>query len=148
MNDLLTRLRNRFQRRELELEIEEELHLHIELLLRENIQHGMSPEEARAATLKRFGDFDGVKNECVEIRRRSRPLRRGLKLCAVLLALTGLILRISSTDLHVDHIGDLLIAIAVLGRLFLFVRSLRPSRYLPINKTAPLFTGDPQSPAS
>ena len=145
MNDLLTRLRSRFQRTDLEHEVEEELRLHIELLLHENIRQGMSPEEARAATLKRFGNLDRVRNECVEICRRSRPLQRVFKIVAILLALTGLIIRITSVDLYVAHIGDTLIAIAVSGRLWLYVRSLSPSRFLPANKTASLFNGDPLS---
>ena len=129
MNNLLTRMPT-------DLEVEEELRLHIDFLLRENIQRGMSPEEARAATLKRFGNLDRVKNECVEICRRSRPLQRAFKVCGVLLALTGLILRISSTQLHVGRIGTMLIAIATVSRLLLHVRSLTPSRFLPKNETS------------
>jgi len=128
MNNLLTRLPT-------ELEVEEELRLHIDLLLHENIKRGMSPEEARSATLKRFGNVDRVKNECVEICRRSRPLQRALKICAILLILTGLFVRITSTDRHFDHIGSTLIVIAIAGRLLLYVRSLTPSRFLQRNKT-------------
>jgi len=131
MNNLLTRLH---QRKELELEVEEELRLHIDLILRENIQRGMSPDEARAATLKRFGNLDRVRNECVAICRRSHPLQRAFKIFLILLALAGLIVRIASTDLHVDHIGTTLIIIALAGRLLLYVRSLSPSRFLPKNK--------------
>ena len=128
MNNLLIRLPT-------ELEVEEELRLHIDLLLHENIKRGMSPEEARSATLKRFGNVDRVKNECVEICRRSRPLQRALKICAILLILTGLFVRITSTDRHFDHIGSTLIVIAIAGRLLLYVRSLTPSRFLQRSKT-------------
>ena len=122
------------KRRELELEVEEELRLHVDLILHENIQRGMSPEEARAATLKRFGNVDRVRNECVAICRRNSPLQRVIKLFLILLAVTGLIVRISSTDRDIDHIGSTLIAIAVTGRLLLYVRGLTPSRFLPRNK--------------
>jgi hypothetical protein len=135
MQNLLTPLRNR---RELELEVEEELRLHIDLILRDNIKRGMSPEEARTATLKRFGNVDRVKNECVEICRRSRPLQRAFKICLILLAMTGLVVRIVSTDRHVAHIGFTLIAIAVAGRLLLYVRSLTPSHSLQSNKPTSL----------
>ena len=133
MQNLLTR-----KRRELELEVEEELRLHIDFLLRDNIQRGMSPEAARNATLKRFGNFDRVRNECVEICRRSCPLQRAFKICLILLALTGLIVRIVSIDRHVAHIGVTLIAIAITGRLLLYVRSLTPSRFLQRNKSTSL----------
>ena len=123
------------RRDELELDVEEELQLHFDFLLRENIQKGMSPEEARAATLKRFGNLTRVKNECLEICRRSSPLQRVLKLCMILLALTGLIVHFASTEFRVARIGHILIGIAVIGRLLLYVRSLTPSRFLPRNKT-------------
>ena len=133
MQNLLTR-----KRRELELEVEEELRLHIDFLLRDNIQRGMSPEAARTATLKRFGNFDRVRNECVEICRRSCPLQRAFKIFLILLALTGLVVRIVSIDRHVAHIGVTLIAIAIAGRLLLYVRSLTPSRFLQRNKPTSL----------
>jgi len=135
MNNLLKRLR---WRSDLELEVEEELQFHIELLQRENIQRGMSLEEARAATLKRFGNLDRVKNECVAICRRSRPLQRALNVCMILLALTGLIVHFASTDFRVARIGHILITIAVAGRLWLYVRRLGPTRFLPRNKTTSL----------
>jgi len=136
MNDLLTRLCNRFQPTELELEVEEELHLHIEMLVYEHIQRGMSPEEARAATLKRFGNLNEIKNECMEICSRNRPLQRALKLGAILVFLTGVLVRIAGTNLHVTRIGTTLIIIAVLGRLFHYVRSLSPSHFHSRNKTS------------
>jgi len=135
MQNLLTPLRNR---RELELEVEEELRLHIDLLLGENIKRGMSPEEARTATLKRFGNVDRVKNECVEICRRSGPLQRAFKLGLILLALIGLLVRIAGTDRHIDHIGTTLIVIAIAARLLLYVRGLTPSRFLQRNKPTSL----------
>ena len=121
-------------RKEIELEVEEELHLHVELLQREYMQRGMSPEEARTATLKRFGNFDRVKNECLAICRRSHPLQRAFKIFLILLAVTGLIIRITSTDYYVARIGPILITIAIAGRLLLYVRGLSPSRFLPKNK--------------
>ena len=124
MNNLPTRL-----------EVEEELHLHVELLQREYMQRGMSLEEARATTLKRFGNFDRVRNECVAICRRSHPLQRAFKVFLILLAVTGLIIRITSTDYYVARIGPILITIAIAGRLLLYVRGLSPSRFLPKNKT-------------
>ena len=135
MQNLLTPLR---KRGELELEVEEELRFHLDSLLCENIQRGMSPEEARTATLKRFGNFDRVRNECVEICKRSRPLQRAFKLALILLALIGLLVRVAGTDRHVEHIGTTLIFIAIAGRLLLYVRSLSPSRFLPSNKPTSL----------
>jgi Flp pilus assembly protein TadB len=133
MTNLLTRLR---KPGELELEVEEELRFHIDLLLHENIQRGMSAEDAQAATLKRFGNLDRFKNECVEICKRSSPLQRALKIFLILLALTGVIVKIVSTDFHIARIGGVLIMVAVAARLLLYVRNLTPSRFLPRNESS------------
>ena len=133
MQNLLTR-----KRRELELDVEEELQLHLDFLLRENMKRGMSPEEAHSATLKRFGNVDRVRNECVEICSRSSPLQRAFKVFLILFAVTGLIVRIVSTDFHVARIGDTFIIVAVAARLLLYVRSLTPSRFLQRSQTSSL----------
>ena len=45
------------RRRDLEDELDEELRTHIELRTEEYLARGMSPEEARAAAERRFGDL-------------------------------------------------------------------------------------------
>jgi predicted permease len=47
-----------------ERELDEELQHHIELKTRENIEAGMSPEEARYAALRAFGGVEQKKEEC------------------------------------------------------------------------------------
>jgi putative ABC transport system permease protein len=44
-----------FRRGKLDADLDEELHAHIDLAIQENLQHGMSPEEARTAALRAFG---------------------------------------------------------------------------------------------
>lgn len=150
MHELLTRIHSRFQHRELELEVEEELRLHVDLLLREYTKRGMSPKDAQAAMRKRFGDLDRFKKECLKISRRNQPLQRMLNRLAIVLVLIGVALRLGSRDIHVAHIGDTFVAIAVSGRLLLYVRSLSPSRFLHSNKPSSfsLFNGGPENPVS
>ena len=119
-------------------EVDEELRFHIEMLEREHVHRGMSAAEAKATAIKRFGDFDGIKGQCVEIARRSRPVRRALKAFLILLGITGLVVHIVSADYKVARIGDTLIMIAVSARLLLYVRGLSPSTFFTRSKGASL----------
>lgn len=120
----MARLFRRFKRKEIEREIDEELLLHIELLTQKNLQQGMSLEDAEKAAHERFGDFERVKNECVEITRRSNPFVRALKFFLTGVFFTGVLLRVLSTEVHVMQVGNMLIVIAALARLLLYLRAL------------------------
>jgi hypothetical protein len=110
-------------------EVEEELRFHIERLTQEHLQLNLSLEEARAAALDRFGDVDRIKDECVEISRRSHPLLIVLKSFLILMFLTGVLLRIFVSVNNVKHLADILIALGVLGHLWIYVRALKPSSF-------------------
>src|SRR5262245_3951643 len=56
-NILRARLRALFRRESVLLDIEEELRVHVELETETNIEREMTPEEARAAALKSFGNL-------------------------------------------------------------------------------------------
>ncbi|HKS39018.1 MAG TPA: permease prefix domain 1-containing protein [Blastocatellia bacterium] len=130
MGAIITRLFRRFNRKSIELEVEEELRFHVELLMREHTQQGMSPEQAREAILKRFGDIARIKNECVEISRRSHPLMRALRSFLILIFLTGILVRVFGPEFYIRHVGDMLIAVAVLSHLLLYARGLkRPPKF-------------------
>ena len=137
-------------RRKFEREVEEELHLHIEQLVFEYVKQGMSPQEAHAATMRRFGDLQKFKDECIEIRARNHPFRRALKFSVLLIAFVGLLVRIAGTHTNVDHLGDMLIAVGLSAHLFMYAREFRPSTLLPRSRkiAPPLFTGGPHTPVS
>jgi predicted permease len=61
-----------FRNQRLEKELDAELRSHLEMLTEENLQKGMSPEEARRAAMRAFGWVDQVK----EIYREQRGLPR------------------------------------------------------------------------
>ena len=115
-------------------EVEDELQFHIEMLERKYAQQGMSDAHARAAALQRFGNVERVKKQCVDISRRNSPLRRGLKILAIVIAVTGLVIQTLSSDYKVARIGGMLIMIAVFGRLLLYVRGLKPWSFFPGTK--------------
>jgi hypothetical protein len=130
----LRNLLRRSNRRKTAFEVEEELQFHIEMLERKYAQQGMPDAHAKAAALKRFGNFERVKKQCVDISRRNSLLRRVLKTASILLALTGLAIHTLSSDYRVARIGAMLITIAVFGRLLLYVRGLSPWPLLPGTK--------------
>src|SRR6476469_6796964 len=111
-------------------DVEEELRFHLEQLTHEHLQLNMSLEEARAAALNRFGDFGRIKDECVEISSRSHPLLTALKSFLVLVFLSGVLLRVFGSEIHVKHCADILIAVGMLGRLWVYARGLRPASFL------------------
>ena len=112
-------------------EVEEELRFHIEMLEGNYAQHGMSIAEAKTAALRRFGNVEAVKRQCVAINRRNSLVRRVLKSFTVLLCLAGLAVFIAASDYKVARIGTMLITIAIFGRLLLYVRGLVNPACLP-----------------
>ena len=70
VRQFVLRLRSLFQREKLDSELHAEMTTHLELATEENIQKGMSPEEARRQALLRFGGVEQSKEE----QRESRTL--------------------------------------------------------------------------
>lgn len=139
MKAVMARLFMRFGRvgrERIELEVEEELRFHVELLAREYSRQGMSPEAARDASLRRFGNVERIRNQCVEISSRSRPFMRAIKSFLILAFLTGVVARLLSMDIYVGHIGKMLIAVAILGRMLLYARGLSPASFLSKTETS------------
>ena len=64
-------------------EVEEELQFHVEMLERKYTQQGLSIADAKAAAARRFGNFERVKKQCVDIARRNSFLQRLLKASSI-----------------------------------------------------------------
>lgn len=118
----LSNLLRRHKRNKTACAVEEELQFHIDMLERKYAQQGMPVAHAKTAALKRFGNFERVKKQCVDISSRNSLLRRILKTSLVLIALTGLSIHTLSSDYRVARIGSMLIVIAIAARLLLYVR--------------------------
>lgn len=60
-------------------DVEDELSFHLDMRIRELIERGEPPDKARALALRRIGDIQRARHECVAIdeRRRRRLIRRG-----------------------------------------------------------------------
>jgi hypothetical protein len=138
MKNEIANLFKNFNRKQIVFEVEDELRFHIEMLERKYAQDGMSAAAAKAAALRRFGSIERAMKQCVNIRSRNSLLRRVLKTSLILIGLIGLSLRMLGSDLNIHHIGDILIMIAISGRLLLYVRGLSPSNFLSgTNETCP-----------
>jgi hypothetical protein len=130
MKSAIANLLSRFNGNKTALNVEDELQFHLDMLERKYVQEGMSANDAQAAALRRFGNFQRVKKQCVDISRRSSLLTRVLKTSLILMGMAGLLISIGSSDYKVDRIGHVLIMIAIMGRLLLYVRGLSPFTYL------------------
>ena len=138
MKTILTRLLKNPYRKQIVFDVEDELQFHIEMLERKYVQDGMSPAAAKAAALRRFGSLERAMKQCVDIRSRNSLRRRIIKASLILLGLAGLSLRMLGSEVNVHHLGDVLIMIAIAGRLLLYVRGLSPSTFLSgTNETCP-----------
>ena len=130
MKTALSNLFKNSSQKQIVFEVEDELQFHIEMLERKYAQQGMSNAQAKAAALRRFGNLQRVKKQCVDISRRNSLLQRLLKLSSILIALTGLTIHALTSDYRIARIGTVLIMIAIAGRLLFYVRGLSPQRSL------------------
>jgi hypothetical protein len=138
MKTILAKLFKSSIQKQIVFDVEDELHFHIEMLERKYAQDGMSPAAAKAAALRRFGSLERAMKQCVDIRSRNSLKRRIIKTSLIILGLTGLSIRILSSEVNFDHMGDILIMIAIAARLLLYVRGLSPSTFLSgTNETCP-----------
>ena len=110
-------------------EIEDELRFHIELRTSDNIAAGMSPEDAVADAMRRFGDFDQIRSVCQEIRKeRVAGVMKVIKGSAWVILGCGLMLKMSSRIFALQNVGDFLILIALLWRLLIYLREMQTDR--------------------
>src|SRR5580658_3192288 len=66
---LVLRLRTLFARTRVERELDREISFHLDQLARENIAHGVSPDEARRAAKRSLGGVTQIQEECRDMRR-------------------------------------------------------------------------------
>ncbi len=111
-------------------EIDDEVSLHLDLLTDELCRQKVPRDEARILAEARFGNVEQIRNQCAEISMRNSPVTRALTTVLNLAFLVGILVRILGTEYHVTRVGTVLITLGLLGRLFLYVRGLNPSRYL------------------
>ena len=130
MKSMRAHLFKRVNRQEAEREVENELLFHLELLTEEYLRSGMTLDEAGRAALKRFGNVERVKNQCIEISKRSRPMMRVLKSFLVVIFLAGVLASALSADIYGKQIGNMFMAIAALGGLLVYLRGLRFSGFV------------------
>lgn len=110
-------------------EIEEELRYHVELRTRDNIAAGMSPEDAEADAMRRFGDFDQIRSVCEEIRKgRLAGVMKLTKAIAWVILGCGLMLKMSSRIFALQNVGDFLTLIGLLWRLLIYLREMQTDR--------------------
>jgi putative ABC transport system permease protein len=68
LNQVSARLQALLRREAVVGDIDEELRAHFEMVVEENVARGMTPEEARRAALRSFGNFDKIRERAYEVR--------------------------------------------------------------------------------
>lgn len=141
----LTGLFQRSNNQQAKREVEDELRFHLDLLTDEHCRQAMTPDEARSKAEERFGNFEQIRDECVEISTRNSLQTRALKWLLILIFLTGAVVHGLALEYRVTRIGDLLMMIGLLGRLLVYVRGLHRSKFLSeAADTSPLKLNDSQ----
>lgn len=135
MKTAIKRVIKSFDPEQCKRDIDAELRFHLQSA-EEHYQLEMTEPEAKAAALRRFGDVELVADQCLEISRRSHRFVRTQKLLLSLVFLLGVLVRVFGRNLDVLHFGDMLMAVAVSSRLFLYVRGLKPSSFRSRQETA------------
>ena len=126
----LTSLFQRFDNQQAKCEIEDELRFHIDLLTNENCRQAMPLDEARCKAEARFGNFEEIRDQCLEISMRNSPQTRALKCLLIMVFLMGVLVFVLGTEYHVRRIGEVSMMIGLLGRLLIYVRGLQRSSFL------------------
>ena len=126
---VLTGLFQRFNNQQAKREIEDELRFHLDLLTDEHCRQAMTPDQARSKAEERFGGFELIRDECVEISTRNSLQTRALKCLLILIFLAGAMLHGLAIEYRVTRIGNLLMMIGLLGRLLVYVRGLHRSNF-------------------
>lgn len=72
-----------------------------------------------------------TKADSVETSMNPNTIRLLIKVSLFVIFLLGVLMRIFAQYENVRHLADVLMWIAVLGRLFMYVRSLKPSLFFP-----------------
>jgi hypothetical protein len=111
-------------------EVEEELQFHLDLLTEEHCRQNMPWDEAQATALRRFGNLEQIRDECVRITGRNHPAVLALKWFFGFVFVMGVLVRVFSPEYHLTRVGDILIVVGVLGRLLLYLRGMNPWRYV------------------
>jgi hypothetical protein len=108
-----------------EYEIEEELRFHLDMRAHDNLAAGMTKEEAHVDALRRFGDYENIKEACREISKEKLEGVMNMKavkgIIWVILGL-GLTLQLAGGNEDNSTAGLGFILIAALGRLFIFLK--------------------------
>lgn len=129
---ILRRLKAFDRQAPIEREIEDELRFHLEMREREHLAAGLTPEQARAEALRRFGNFEGVKEACREISLEKLGDKLHLKAIKGFIWImigSGLTVRLASPITTVQHAGGILIWIAVLWRVLIYLRAMQSAKH-------------------
>jgi hypothetical protein len=132
MRTTLRRLKALSRSARIEREIDDELRFHLEMRERDYLAAGLTPEQARAEALRRFGNLEGVKEACraISLEKLGDKLHlKAIKGFIWVMIGSGLTVRAASSIATVQHAGGILIWIAVLWRVLIYLRAMQSVKH-------------------
>ncbi|HYY93583.1 MAG TPA: permease prefix domain 1-containing protein [Pyrinomonadaceae bacterium] len=131
LKTLARRLRGLTPRAASERQLDEELRFHLEMRAADNLAAGMTPAEASADALRRFGDLERIKDLCREID-EDNAFRKVIRLSLWLTVLCGAALWANKTAAQVKVLGEMLVVTSALCRLLMATRATRFGKQGPV----------------
>ncbi|HKQ75401.1 MAG TPA: permease prefix domain 1-containing protein [Blastocatellia bacterium] len=130
IKSILRHLRSPVRNEAVNREVENELRFHLELRTRDNIAAGMSPEDAEADAMRRFGDIDRIQAVCEEIRKeRLAGSMKVIKGVIYAMIGCGLTLKLVANLDQLRLVGHFLTIIGILWRLLIYLREMQPDQH-------------------
>lgn len=108
--------------------IEDELLFHLEMRTQENMDSGMSHNQARQDAEERFGNLESIKTDCLKIYRDNHVGMKALNCLLWIVVAFGLALPLSASTRGIRPTGDLIAMSAILLRLLIHLRLKSPPR--------------------
>ncbi|HYJ85870.1 MAG TPA: permease prefix domain 1-containing protein [Pyrinomonadaceae bacterium] len=133
MSKSLHKLFGHFDGRALQRQVEEELQFHIEMRARDYQREGLDFDGSLEKAKVRFGDFEMVKRQCVEISARNSVSIWILKILFTISFLIGVLVKSLYSELNITRMGSVLMMIGIFGGLLLVGKTIRMRDY----KSAP-----------
>ena len=115
----------RFDGRALHRQVEEELQFHIEMRAQDYQREGLDFDASLEKAKVRFGDFEMVKRQCVEISAQNSVGIWILKILFTMSFLLGVLVKSLNPELHATRIGSVLMMIGIFGGLLLAGKTMR-----------------------
>jgi hypothetical protein len=119
VSKLADSIRRRLERHAVERDVEEELRFHLEMTAREFESQGVPGRDSLAQAKLKFGDYDRIKSECLEVASKNTLGLRVSRVLFIIAFILGVFIRVLTPEFRLTRIGDVLMMIGVFGGVWM-----------------------------